>query len=64
MMRPRFYTVETVHKIVRTWRQMIRETGREPTPDELTEKLGISPENIRKVLMNFEELILLENPYA
>jgi RNA polymerase primary sigma factor len=57
-------TVETIHKIVRASRQMLRETGREPTPEELAERLGMSLQNVRRALKVIEEPILLENPYA
>jgi RNA polymerase primary sigma factor len=53
-----------IDKVVRTWRQMLRETGREPSPEELAEKLDIPLESIRKALKIAKEPILLENPYA
>jgi RNA polymerase primary sigma factor len=43
---------------------MLNKTGREPTPEEIAEKLGMPPEKVRKVLKIAKEPILLENPYA
>ena len=42
--------IETINKIVRTSRQMLHEIGREPTPEELSEKLAMPLEKVRKVL--------------
>ena len=50
------------HKIVRTSRQMLHEIGREPTPEELAEKLAIPLEKVRKVLKIAKEPISLETP--
>src|SRR5262245_28372390 len=44
------HMIETINKIVRTSRQMLNEIGREPTPEELAEKLGMPLEKVRKVL--------------
>ena len=44
------HMIETINKIIRTQRQMLHEIGREPTPEELAEKLGLPLEKIRKVL--------------
>ena len=44
------HMIETINKIVRTSRQMLHEIGREPTPEELTEKLAMPLEKVRKVL--------------
>jgi RNA polymerase primary sigma factor len=52
--------IETINKIVQTSQQMIHEIGREPTPEELAEKLGMPPEKVRKVLKIAKEPILLE----
>jgi len=56
------HTIETINKIVRTQRQMLHEIGREPTPEELAEKLGLPLEKIRKVLKIAKEPISLETP--
>jgi len=58
------HPVETINKIVRTSRQMLRETGREPTPEELAKELGVPLKEVRRVLKITKEPILLENPYA
>jgi RNA polymerase primary sigma factor len=44
------HMIETIDKIVRTSQQMLHETGREPTPEALAEKLGMPLEKVRKVL--------------
>ena len=54
--------IETINKIVRTSRQMLHEIGREPTPEELSEKLAMPLEKVRKVLKIAKEPISLETP--
>ena len=54
--------IETINKIVRTSRQMLNEIGREPTPEELAEKLGMPLEKVRKVLKIAKEPISMETP--
>src|SRR5262245_6172549 len=56
------HMIETINKLVRTSRQMLHEIGREPTPEELAEKLGLPLEKIRKVLKIAKEPISLETP--
>src|SRR6266496_404757 len=56
------HMIETINKIVRTSRQMLREIGREPTPEELAEKLGMPLEKVRKVLKIAKEPLSLETP--
>ena len=56
------HMIETINKLVRTSRQMLHEIGREPTPDELAEKLGMPLEKVRKVLKIAKEPISLETP--
>ena len=56
------HMIEAVHKIVRTSRQMLNEIGREPTPEELAEKLGMPLEKVRKVLKIAKEPLSLETP--
>ena len=56
------HMIETINKIVRTWRQMLNEIGREPTPEELAEKLGMPLEKVRKVLKIAKEPLSLETP--
>jgi len=56
------HMIETINKIVRTSRQMLHEIGREPTPEELAEKLAMPLEKVRKVLKIAKEPISLETP--
>ena len=56
------HMLETINKIVRTSRQMLHEIGREPTPEELSEKLAMPLEKVRKVLKIAKEPISLETP--
>ncbi len=56
------HMIETINKIVRTSRQMLHEIGREPTPEELAEKLSMPLEKVRKVLKIAKEPISLETP--
>ncbi|MAB14044.1 RNA polymerase sigma factor RpoD [Parvibaculum sp.] len=56
------HMIETINKLVRTSRQMLHEIGREPTPEELAEKLGMPLEKVRKVLKIAKEPISLETP--
>ena len=54
--------IETINKLVRTSRQMLHEIGREPTPEELSEKLSMPLDKVRKVLKIAKEPISLETP--
>ena len=56
------HMIETINKLVRTSRQMLHEIGREPTPEELSEKLAMPLEKVRKVLKIAKEPISLETP--
>ena len=56
------HMIETINKLVRTSRLMLHEIGREPTPEELSEKLGMPLEKVRKVLKIAKEPISLETP--
>ena len=56
------HMIETINKIVRTSRQMLHEIGREPTPEELADKLAMPLEKVRKVLKIAKEPISLETP--
>ena len=56
------HMIETINKLVRTSRQMLHEIGREPTPEELAEKLGMPLAKVRKVLKIAKEPISLETP--
>lgn len=56
------HMIETINKLVRTSRQMLHEIGREPTPEELAEKLMMPIDKVRKVLKIAKEPISLETP--
>lgn len=56
------HMIETINKIVRTTRQMLHEIGREPTPEELAEKLQMPLDKVRKVMKIAKEPISLETP--
>ncbi len=56
------HMIETINKLVRTSRQMLHELGREPTPEEVAEKLSMPLDKVRKVLKIAKEPISLETP--
>ncbi|NIH16764.1 MAG: RNA polymerase sigma factor RpoD [Buchnera aphidicola (Periphyllus lyropictus)] len=56
------HMIETINKLNRISRQILQEIGREPTPEELSEKMFISEEKIRKVLKIAKEPISMETP--
>ena len=56
------HMIETINRLVRTSRQILHETGREPTPEELSEKLDLPLEKVKKVLKIAKEPISLETP--
>ena len=56
------HMIETINKLVRTSRQMLHEIGREPTPEELAEKISMPLDKVRKVLKIAKEPISLETP--
>ncbi|OBY24446.1 RNA polymerase sigma factor RpoD [Leisingera sp. JC1] len=56
------HMIETINKLVRTGRQMLHEIGREPTPEELADKLQMPLEKVRKVMKIAKEPISLETP--
>lgn len=56
------HMIETINKLVRTSRQMLHEIGREPTPEELAEKLSMPIHKVRNVLKIAKEPISLETP--
>ena len=56
------HMIETINKLVRTSRHMLHEIGREPTPEELAEKLSMPIDKVRKVLKIAKEPISLETP--
>ena len=56
------HMIETINKIVRTSRQILNEHGREPTPEQLAEKLRMPLDKVRKVLKISKEPVSLETP--
>lgn len=56
------HMIETINKLVRTSRYLVQELGREPTPEEIAEKMEISIDKVRKVLKIAKEPISLETP--
>ncbi len=56
------HMIETINKMVRTSRSLVQEVGREPTPEEIAEKMGIPVGKVRKVLKIAQEPISLETP--
>ncbi|HEX8553431.1 MAG TPA: RNA polymerase sigma factor RpoD [Sphingomonas sp.] len=56
------HMIETINKLVRTSRQFLHEQGREPTPEEMAERLSMPLEKVRKVMMIAKEPISLETP--
>ncbi|MBO4405591.1 MAG: RNA polymerase sigma factor RpoD [Alphaproteobacteria bacterium] len=56
------HMIETINKIVRSSRQMLNETGKDPTPEELAERLHMPLEKVRKVLKISKEPVSLEAP--
>ena len=56
------HMIETINKLIRTSRYLVQEIGREPTPEEIAEKMEIPIEKVRKVLKIAKEPISLETP--
>jgi len=56
------HMIETINKLVRTSRQMMHEIGREPTPEELSERLAMPLDKVRKVMKISKEPVSLETP--
>jgi len=56
------HMVETIHRVSRTSRQLLQEYGREPTIDEIAEKLGMSPEKVRDIMKTAQDPVSLETP--
>ncbi|MGM0421807.1 MAG: RNA polymerase sigma factor RpoD [Pseudomonadota bacterium] len=56
------HMIETINKIVRTSRQMMHEIGREPTPEEIAERLAMPLDKVRKVMKISKEPVSLETP--
>ena len=58
------HMIETINKIIRVSRELVQDLGREPFPDEIAERIGFSPDKIRKVLRITKEPISLETPVS
>ncbi len=56
------HMVETIHKVSRASRQLLQELGREPTIEEISEKLGMNAEKVREILKTAQEPVSLETP--
>jgi RNA polymerase primary sigma factor len=56
------HMIETINKLIRTSRQLVQELGREPTPEEIAEKMELPLDKVRKVLKIAKEPISLETP--
>jgi RNA polymerase primary sigma factor len=56
------HMVETINKLVRTSRYLVQEMGREPTPEEIAQRMDIPPEKVRRVMKIAKEPISLETP--
>ncbi len=56
------HMVETIHKVSRTMRQLLQEFGREPTTDEIAERLSMTPEKVREIMKIAQDPVSLETP--
>jgi RNA polymerase primary sigma factor len=56
------HMIETINKLIRTSRQLVQELGREPTPEEIAQKMDVPVDKVRKVLKIAQEPISLETP--
>ena len=56
------HMIETINKLIRTSRYLVQELGRDPTPEEIAEKMDISVDKVRKVMKIAKEPISLETP--
>jgi len=56
------HMVETIHRVSRTSRQLLQEYGREPTVDEIAERLGMSSDKVREIMKTAQEPVSLETP--
>jgi RNA polymerase primary sigma factor len=63
-MHIREISLAAIHEIVRTWRETLAETGREPAPEELAEQLDMPLDIVRYAINNAKNPILLDNPYG
>ena len=58
------HMVETIHKVSRISRQLLQENGREPTADEIGERISLSPEKVREIMKIAQDPVSLETPIA
>ncbi len=56
------HMVETINKLIRVSRQLVQELGREPLPEEIAEKMGISEDRVREIIKVAQEPVSLETP--
>ena len=56
------HMVETINKLIRIQRQLLQELGREPTPEEIGEEMGIDADKVREILKIAQEPVSLETP--
>ncbi len=56
------HMVETIHKVSRYQRQLLQELGHEASPDEVAEKIGMSPEKVREIMKIAQDPVSLETP--
>lgn len=56
------HMVETINKVIRVSRQLLQELGHDPSPEEIAEEMGISPEKVREILKIAQEPVSLETP--
>jgi RNA polymerase primary sigma factor len=54
--------VETINKLIRVQRQLLQELGREPTPEEIAERMELTPEKVREIIKVSQEPVSLETP--
>lgn len=56
------HMVETINKLIRVQRQLLQDLGREPTPEEVSKEMDLSPEKVREILKIAQEPVSLETP--
>lgn len=56
------HMVETINKLIRVQRQLLQDLGREPTPEEISEEMDLTPDKVREILKIAQEPVSLETP--
>jgi len=56
------HMVETINKLIRVQRQLLQDIGREPTPEEIAQEMGTTPQKVREILKISQEPVSLETP--